>query len=324
MSSTLAKIKAPISNELKDFEKHFKNSMKSNVALIDKITYYIVQRKGKQMRPMFVFLSAKMCGEVNDSTYLAASLIEILHTGTLVHDDVVDDSMERRGFFSINALWKNKIAVLVGDFLFSRGFLMAIENKEYRALHILSDSIRRMSEGELLQMEKARKLDIDEELYYTIIRDKTASLLASACSAGVASVTDDEELIEKGRLLGERIGMAFQIKDDLFDYGDGDIGKPKGIDIKEKKMTLPLIHSLQKADKKEKRYILNLIKKESTKPKKVKEVIEFVKRQGGLVYAEKMMKKFQSEAFDLLDEFPENQSRESIRALIKYVSERKK
>lgn len=324
MSSTLSKIKAPISTELKEFEKHFKESMKSNVALIDKITYYIVQRKGKQMRPMFVFLSAKMCGEVNHSTYLAASLIEILHTGTLVHDDVVDDSMERRGFFSINALWKNKIAVLVGDFLFSRGFLMAIENKAYRALHILSDSIRRMSEGELLQMEKARKLDIHEDLYYTIIRDKTASLLASACSAGVASVTEDEDLIEKGRQLGEKIGMAFQIKDDLFDYGESDIGKPKGIDIKEKKMTLPLIHALQKADKKEKRYILNIIKKDSNKPKKVKEVIDFVKKQGGLPYAEKVMKRFQSEAFNLLDEFPENESRESIRALIRYVADRKK
>ena len=276
MSSTLAKIKEPISKELKEFEKHFKDSMKSNVALIDKITYYIVQRKGKQMRPMFVFLSAKMCGEVNNNTYLAASLIEILHTGTLVHDDVVDDSMERRGFFSINALWKNKIAVLVGDFLFSRGFLMAIENKAYRALHILSDSIRRMSEGELLQMEKARKLDIHEDLYYTIIRDKTASLLASACSAGVASVEEDEDLIEKGRLLGEKIGMAFQIKDDLFDYGDGDIGKPKGIDIKEKKMTLPLIYALQKTDKKKKRHILNLIKKDSTKPKNVKELLSFL------------------------------------------------
>ena len=324
MSSTLAKIKEPISKELKEFEKHFKNSMKSNVALIDKITYYIVQRKGKQMRPMFVFLSAKMCGEVNKSTYLAASLIEILHTGTLVHDDVVDDSMERRGFFSINALWKNKIAVLVGDFLFSRGFLMAIENKAYRALHILSDSIRRMSEGELLQMEKARKLDIHEDLYYTIIRDKTASLLASACSAGVASVTEDEDLIEKGRQLGEKIGMAFQIKDDLFDYGDGDIGKPKGIDIKEKKMTLPLIYALQKTDKKQKRHILNLIKKDSTKTKNVNEVIDFVKKEGGLVYAETVMKKFQQEAFDMLDEFPENDSRESIRALIKYVAERKK
>lgn len=298
--------------------------MKSNVALIDKITYYIVQRKGKQMRPMFVFLSAKMCGQVNDMTYLAASMIEILHTGTLVHDDVVDDSMERRGFFSINALWKNKIAVLVGDFLFSRGFLMALEHKAYRALHILSDAIRRMSEGELLQMEKARKLDIDESLYYDIIRDKTASLLASACSSGVASVTEDESLIEKGRQLGEKIGMAFQIKDDLFDYGEGDIGKPKGIDIKEKKMTLPLIYALQKAEKKEKRHILNLIKKDSAKPKTVSEVIGFVKRHGGLEYAHQIMKRFQSEAFGLLDEFPKNESRESIRALISYVSERKK
>ena len=324
MSTKLAKIKAPISAELKEFEKHFKNSMKSNVALIDKITYYIVQRKGKQMRPMFVFLSAKMCGEISDSTYLAASMIEILHTGTLVHDDVVDDSMERRGFFSINALWKNKIAVLVGDFLFSRGLLMALEHKAYRALHILSDSIRRMSEGELLQMEKARKLDIDEDLYYSIIKDKTASLLASACSSGVASVTEDEEMIEKGRLLGEKIGMAFQIKDDLFDYGESDIGKPKGIDIKEKKMTLPLIYALQKAEKKEKRHIINSIKKNSTKPKTVKEVIDFVKRQGGLHYAKQKMHDFQNEAFALLDEFPENDARESIRDLIQYVAERKK
>lgn len=324
MSATLNKIKAPISSELKQFETHFKKSMKSNVALIDKIMYYIVQRKGKQMRPMFVFLTAKMCGEINPSTYNAASLIEILHTATLVHDDVVDDSMERRGFFSINALWKNKIAVLVGDYLFSRGFLMAIDNKEYEHLHILSNAVRRMSEGELLQLEKARKLDIDEELYYTIIRDKTASLLASACSSGVASVDKDPDLIEKGRLLGEKIGMAFQIKDDLFDYGEGDIGKPKGIDIKEKKMTLPLIHVLNNASSRDKKSIINIIKKDSENPKKVKEVIDFVKSNGGLEYAREVMKRYQQEAFDLLDTFPDNEARDSIRSLINYVAERKK
>jgi len=324
MSATLNKIKAPISEELKRFEKHFKQSMKSNVALLDKVTYYIVQRKGKQMRPMFVFLTAKMCGEICDSTYNAASLTEILHTATLVHDDVVDDSMERRGFFSINALWKNKIAVLVGDFLFSKGFLMAIDNKEYDHLHILSEAVKRMSEGELLQLEKARKLDIDEELYYKIIRDKTASLLASACSLGVASVTKDPELVEKGRLLGEKIGMAFQIKDDLFDYGDGDIGKPKGIDIKEKKMTLPLIYALKQSSSSEKRRIINIIKKDSENPKKVTEVIDFVHQSGGLKYAQDVMVRYQQEAYDLLDTFPDNEARESIRTLIKYVAERKK
>jgi len=324
MSKTLNKIKAPISSELKEFEKHFKESMRSNVALLDKITYYIVQRKGKQMRPMFVFLMAKMCGEINPSTFNAASLTEILHTATLVHDDVVDDSMERRGFFSINALWKNKIAVLVGDFLFGRGFLLAIDNKEYQHLHILSHAVKKMSEGELLQLEKARKLDIDEDLYYTIIRDKTASLLASACSLGVASVDKDEAMIEKGRLLGEKIGMAFQIKDDLFDYGDSDIGKPKGIDIKEKKMTLPLIYALQQSSKSEKKRIINIIKKDSTNPKKVKEVIAFVKKSGGLQYTKDVMNKYQQEAFDLLDTFPDNEARESIRTLIQYVAERKK
>lgn len=324
MSKTLSKIKAPVADELKHFEKHFKDAMKSNVALLDKVMYYIVQRKGKQMRPMFVFLVAKMCGEINPSTYNAASLTEILHTATLVHDDVVDDSMERRGFFSINALWKNKIAVLVGDFLFARGFLLAIDNKEYNHLHILSHAVKKMSEGELLQLEKARKLDIDESLYYDIIRDKTASLLASACSLGAASVSDDQAIIEKGRLLGEKIGMAFQIKDDLFDYGEGDIGKPKGIDIKEKKMTLPLIYALRQASKSEKKRIINIIKKDSENPKKVQEVIAFVKGSGGLEYAQLVMTNYQNEAFDLLDTFPDNDARESIRALIKYVAERRK
>jgi len=324
MAGTLNIIKAPITEELKKFEKHFKASMKSNVALLDKVTYYIVQRKGKQMRPMFVFLAAKMCGEIGDSTYNAASLTEILHTATLVHDDVVDDSMQRRGFFSINALWKNKIAVLVGDFLFARGFLMAIDNKEYQHLHILSDAVKKMSEGELLQLEKARRLDISEDLYYSIIRDKTASLLASACSLGVASVSTDPELIERGRLLGENIGMAFQIKDDLFDYGEGDIGKPKGIDIKEKKMTLPLIYALQNTNKATKRRIINIIKKDSENPVKVKEVISFVLDSGGMQYAQDVMLSYQQSAFDILDTFADNEARSSIRSLIQYVTDRKK
>lgn len=324
MSDTLQSIKAPISKELDIFEKKFKNSMKSNVALLDKITYYIVQRKGKQMRPMFVFLSAKMCGEINDSTYTAASLIEILHTASLVHDDVVDDSLKRRGFFSINALWKNKIAVLVGDFLFSRGMLLAVENKEYQQLEIVSNSVKKMSEGELLQMEKARKLDISEDLYYEIIRGKTASLLASACSAGVASVTTDESLIEQARVLGERVGMAFQIKDDLFDYGAGDIGKPRGIDIKEKKMTLPLIYALAHTDTRTKRRIINTIKKDSNKPAKVREVIDFVNRSGGIEYTQQVLDRFISESYELLDQFPDNEARESVRDLIRFVATRKK
>ncbi|MEE9438180.1 MAG: polyprenyl synthetase family protein [Saprospiraceae bacterium] len=324
MSSKLNKIKAPISQELIEFEKRFKNALKTKVALLDKITYYIVQRKGKQMRPMFVFLCAKMCGKINDSSYVAASLIEIMHTSTLVHDDVVDDSNIRRGLFSINALWKNKIAVLVGDYLLSRGLLLALDNKEYKHLHILATAVKSMSEGELLQLEKARKLDIQEDVYYDIIRAKTASLIASSCMSGAASVTDDESIIEKARLLGEFIGMAFQIKDDLFDYGDSNIGKPKGIDIKEKKMTLPLIYALQQTDKKTKKYIINAIKKDSTNPKKVKEVISFVKENNGLEYAEKVMKEFQQKAFTLLEEFPDNEARVSIRELIAFVVERKK
>jgi len=324
MSSSLKKIQQPIQEELKAFEKHFRQSMKSNVALLDKITYYIVQRKGKQMRPMFVFLCAKMCGGITESTYTAASLIELLHTGTLVHDDVVDDSLERRGFFSINALWKNKIAVLVGDYLLSRGFLLALDNNEYKHLQILSTAVKKMSEGELLQMEKARKLDIKEELYYQIIRDKTASLIASACSSGAASTTQDDEVIEKMRLLGEKIGMAFQIKDDLFDYGDLDVGKPRGIDLKEKKMTLPLIYALQKADKQTKRSIVNAIKKDSENPRKMMEVIDFVKQSGGLEYAHQVMKNYQQEAFDILNEFPDGEAKSSIIDLVNYVADRKK
>ena len=322
--STLNQIKSPIAEELKHFEKYFKASMKSHVPLLDKITYYIVQRKGKQLRPIFVFLSARMWGEITEKTYNAASLIELLHTATLVHDDVVDDAYERRGFFSINALWKNKIAVLVGDYLLSRGLLLAVENDEFDLLHIVSKAVKEMSEGELLQIEKARKLDIDESVYFDIIRQKTASLIAAACAAGTSSVTDDEQSIALMREFGETIGLAFQIKDDLFDYGSSSIGKPKGIDIKEKKMTLPLIYALAKANKKEKRHIINSIRKRSTDPKVVKEVISFVKESGGLEYAEKVMKEYKFKALSILDRLDESEAKESLKVLLNYVIEREK
>ena len=258
---TVNEIKAPVAHEMEQFELKFKSSMKSTVPLLDKITRYIVKRKGKQLRPMFVFLAAKVCGEMNESTYRAASLIELLHTATLVHDDVVDDSNERRGFFSVNALWKNKIAVLVGDFLLSRGLLLSVDNQDFQLLGLVSNAVREMSEGELLQIEKARKLDIDEAVYYEIIRKKTASLIASCCACGAASVTSDAAVIEKMQSFGEAVGIAFQIKDDLFDYGDGsNIGKPTGIDIKEKKMTLPLIYALNNASFMEKRRVINIVK----------------------------------------------------------------
>ena len=253
MVNSLKTIKQPIERELIQFEKHFRDSLKSPVPLLDRITYYITRRKGKQMRPMFVFLSAKLCGEINESSYTAASFIELVHTASLVHDDVVDDANERRGFFSVNALWKNKIAVIVGDFFLSKGLLIATQRKEYLLLEIMADAVRAMTEGELLQMEKARRLDIREEIYYDIIKAKTASLIACACSAGAASVTEDSEVVEKMRLFGEKIGIAFQIRDDLFDFGTDDVGKPLGIDIKEKKMTLPLIFALQEAPKSEKK-----------------------------------------------------------------------
>ncbi len=324
MVKSLNAIKGPIDKELKVFEKRFRDSMRSDVALLDKITYYIVQRKGKQIRPMFVFLSAKLCGDFNESSYTAASFIELLHTATLVHDDVVDDSYERRGVFSINALWKNKIAVLVGDYLFAKGFLLAIKDSEFRLLQLMSDAIRKMSEGELLQIEKARKLDIKEEIYYDIIKQKTASLIAAACAAGAASTTNDEALIEKMRMIGEKVGIAYQIKDDLFDFGTDDVGKPLGIDIKEKKMTLPLIYALENASRSDKRRIINLIKKHNTDTSKVAEVIEFVKNSGGLEYAEEAMLKHRAEAFELINSFPESPSRKSLNALISFVTDRKK
>ncbi len=301
MANRLASIKSPVAAELEIFETKFRDAMKSQVPLLDRITYYIVKRKGKQMRPMFVFLAARLFGETNESTYNAASLVELLHTATLVHDDVVDDAHLRRGFFSVNALWKNKIAVLVGDYLLSQGLLLALDNGHFEMLQIVSNAVKAMSEGELLQIEKARRLDIDESVYYEIIKGKTASLIAAACAAGACSTTDDEKEIESARLLGEKIGMAFQIKDDLMDLGDDDIGKPKGIDIKEKKMTLPLIYALQQASNSEKRRIIRIVKKNKKDKKHFLEVINFIKDKGGLDYAREKMYDYRSEALQILD-----------------------
>ena len=317
-------IKKPIDAELIAFEQHFRESMRSHVPLLDKITYYIVQRKGKQVRPMFVFLSAKLCGDINPASYVAASLVELLHTASLVHDDVVDDSYERRGFFSVNALWKNKIAVLVGDYLLSKGLLVALNNNQPKLLQIMSNAVKEISEGELLQIEKARRLDIKEEIYYDIIRQKTASLIAAACAVGAASTSTDETLIETLKLFGEKIGMAFQIKDDLFDFGTDDIGKPLGIDIKEKKMTLPLIYALNHASKEDRNRIINNVKRHNEVPEKVAEVIDFVRKSGGLEYAEQVMLKYRQEAFDILRGFPESTVRNSLEELVYFVTDRKK
>jgi octaprenyl-diphosphate synthase len=301
--------------------------MSSKVALLNRITYYIVNRKGKQMRPMFVFLTAKMVsnGLVNERTFRGASVIELIHTATLVHDDIVDDSNRRRGFFSINALWKNKIAVLVGDFLLSKGLLLSIDNNDFDLLKIISVAVREMSEGELLQIEKARRLDITEDIYYEIIRQKTATLIAACCSLGACSVIpENSEIVEKMRKFGELIGMAFQIKDDLFDYTEEAIGKPTGIDIKEQKMTLPLIYTLNTCSKAEKKWLINSIKNHNKDKKRVKEVIAFVKKSNGLSYAEEKMVEFQQEALLLLNDFPSSEYKEALILMVNYVIERKK
>ena len=319
-------IKQPIAYEMELFEQKFKLAMSSKVALLNRITHYIVNRKGKQMRPMFVFLVAKMMnnGEVSERTYRGASVIELIHTATLVHDDIVDDSNRRRGFFSINALWKNKIAVLIGDYLLSKGLLLSIDNNDFDLLKIISVAVREMSEGELLQIEKARQLDITEDVYYEIIRQKTATLIAACCSLGASSVRPNSADIEKMRKFGELIGMAFQIKDDLFDYGETKIGKPIGIDIKEQKMTLPLIYALNNSTKKEKSWLINSIKKHNKDKKRVKEVITFVIDKGGLEYAETKMKAFQKEALTLLVDYPESEFKASLILMVNYVIERKK
>ena len=322
-----AQIKEPIREEMELFEQKFRNSMSSKVALLNRITYYIVNRKGKQMRPMFVFLVAKMLSDdskVSERTYRGASVIELIHTATLVHDDVVDDSNKRRGFFSINALWKNKIAVLVGDYLLSKGLLLSIDNGDFDLLRIISVAVREMSEGELLQIEKARRLDIVEDVYYEIIRQKTATLIAACCAMGACSVQPEQpELIEKMRLFGEYIGMAFQIKDDLFDYTEDAIGKPTGIDIKEQKMTLPLIYVLNTCTEKEKQCLINSVKKYNKDKKRVKEVIAFVKTHNGLEYATAKMKEFQQKALNILNDFPASPYKEALTLMVNYVIDRK-
>ena len=324
MTKSLKAIQQPIESELKYFEQHFRESMRSQVALLDKITYYIVKRKGKQVRPMFVFLAAKVCGTINESSYRAASLIELLHTASLVHDDVVDDANKRRSFFSVNALWKNKIAVLVGDYLLSQGLLLALRHKEHQILEIVSTAVKELSEGELLQMEKARKLDIEENVYFEIIKSKTASLIAAACSAGAASTSQKPEIIRLMHQFGEKIGIAFQIRDDLMDLGSDDIGKPKGIDIKEKKMTLPLIYALRHASPKVKRHYINIIKRHNDKPDKVQEVIAFIHQSGGIEYAKKSMLDHRQAAFELLYQLPPSMARQSLEDLVIFVTDRKK
>lgn len=322
----VVKIRQPIIEEMDRFEEKFKAAMASNVSLLNRITYYIASRKGKQMRPMFVFLVAKLLGEgkIEERTYRGASIIELIHTASLVHDDVVDGSERRRGFFSINALWKNKIAVLVGDYFFSKGLLLSLDHDDFDLLKIVSEAVREMSQGELLQLEKARRLDIDEPVYYDIIRQKTATLIAACCAMGAASVGSSKEDIERFHSFGEYAGMAFQIKDDLFDFGEDRIGKPTGIDIKEQKMTLPLIHVLNKVDKKQRNWLIDSVKRHNTDKKRVKEVIQFVKDQGGLEYAERQMIHYKDAALELLSKYPDNEYKEALANLVTYVVDRKK
>jgi octaprenyl-diphosphate synthase len=325
VSKTIDEIKSPVAEHMAVFETKFKDAMKSSVPLLDKITSYIVKRKGKQIRPMFVFLSAQSAGQINESTHRAAALIELLHTATLVHDDVVDDSNERRGFFSVNALWKNKIAVLIGDFLLSKGLLLSLDNDDFHLLKIVSTAVREISEGELLQIEKARRLDISEEIYFDIITKKTATLIAACCAAGVASVTNDEKTITLAKEFGTLTGIAFQIKDDLFDFGNDDgIGKPTGIDIKEKKMTLPLIYALNNCTWLEKRKIITIIKNHNEESEQVKKVIAFVIEKGGITYANKIMHQYKEKALGVLNLLPKNPARDSLERLLIYAIERKK
>ncbi len=324
MVVSLDSIKHPVKSELKKFESFFKKSMISQVPLLDRITYYIVKSKGKQLRPVFVFLCSKMHGEINESSFNAASFIEIIHTASLVHDDVVDDSNIRRGFFSINAIWKNKIAVLVGDYLFSKGMLLAVENEEYVLLKIMSTTLKKIAEGELLQVEKARKLDIDEEVYFNIIEQKTAALISAACASGTAATTEDKIDIDRMAEFGTKIGIAFQIKDDLLDYGDADIGKPTAIDIKEKKMTLPIIYTLRHADRKTKRWVISTVKNHSEDKKRVRELIQLVHTSGGIRYTKDKMIEYRDAALDLLTDLPASASKDSMVDLVHFVIDRKK
>ncbi|MBY0347951.1 MAG: polyprenyl synthetase family protein [Hydrotalea flava] len=312
-----------IKDELDEFEKHFKEAVQSRVPLLDRIMQYIVKRKGKQLRPMFVLLSAKLGAPVNKSTYRAASLVELLHTATLVHDDVVDESMERRGFFSINALWKNKVAVLVGDYLLSKGLLLSLSNHDFGVLQIMSEAVKQMSEGELLQMEKSRNLNINEAIYFNIIKGKTASLLASACAAGASTTFNNPEQIEQMRLFGEKVGMAFQIKDDLFDYGTYNIGKPTGNDIKEKKLTLPLIYTLNNIPIKERKALMYILKNENKNKVKVQQVIQEVMKHGGIQYTIEIMNQYRDEALKILHQFPESEVRSALEELVRFTTDRK-
>lgn len=322
MARKLSEIQAPIEKELQHFEVHFRNALKTKVMLLDKIMQYIIKRKGKQMRPMFVLLTANVCGGIQPATYRGAALVELLHTATLIHDDVVDDADERRGFFSLNALWKNKIAVLVGDYLLSRGLLMSLEADDFLLLKIVSNAVKLMSEGELLQIEKARTLNIDVAVYLEIIRMKTASLIASCTECGAASVTDDKQIIENFRLFGEKIGLAFQIKDDLLDYGEDAIGKPLGIDLKEKKMTLPLIHALNQASWYDRRKVIGLVKNHKGNKKELQWIKDFIIQNEGIAYSQKVMFQYKEEAMELIKPFPESPSKQSLIDLVNYTIER--
>ena len=314
----------PVTSEMKEFEVRFRRSMKSKVPMLDKVTHYIIRRKGKQMRPLFIFLTAKMLGDVNDKTYNAATLVELLHTATLVHDDVVDDANERRGFFSVNALWKNKIAVLVGDYMLSKVLLLSIEHNNPRLLEVVARAVKEMSEGELLQIEKARKLDITEEVYFDVIRQKTASLISTCCEAGAISV-DRPDQTENMRLFGEYVGMAFQLKDDIFDYGEpGNIGKPTGLDIRERKMTLPLIHVLNNGPKEIKKELINIVKKHNENPKKVSRAVNLVIEHGGIDYAHKKMLEYKMKAMELLKDIPDSEAKQAVKGLVEYTTTRKK
>jgi octaprenyl-diphosphate synthase len=312
-----------IEEELKIFEGKFKEAVSSKVSMLDRIMRYIVKRKGKQLRPMFVFLSAKLCGTVNDSTYRAASLVELLHTATLVHDDVVDDSLERRGFFSVYALWKNKVSVLVGDYLLAKGLLLSLDNNDFRVLQILSEAVRQMSEGELLQMEKSRSLNLSEATYFEIVKSKTASLLSAACAAGALSTSGDEQIALKMKEFGEKVGIAFQIKDDLFDYSSANVGKPTGNDIKEKKLTLPLIYTLNKVDKATRRKIIYIVKNKNTDKKQIAFVLKTVAENGGIEYTAQIMQQYKNEALDILNTFPPSEIKTGFEQLVNYVTERK-
>lgn len=320
----LNEIQKPIAQELEIFEDKFKESMRSSVPLLDRITHYIVKRKGKQMRPMFVFFSAGLCGGINEATHRGAALVELLHTATLVHDDVVDNANVRRSFFSVNALWKNKIAVLVGDFLLAKGMQLSLKNDDFGMLRIVSDAVQQIIEGELLQLEKARHMDIEEAVYFEVIRQKTASLIASCCACGAAAAGAESATITLMHKFGEKVGIAFQIKDDLFDFGIDDVGKPLGNDIKEKKLTLPLIYALKQTGRSQKRHIINLVKNHSENHQKVKEVIDFVKTSGGMEYATAKMLAYQQEAFDILASFPDNVYQKGLEQLVKYTTERNK